>query len=185
MNQATPVTPIPSATVVLLRDRTPCLEVLLLLRNQSLTFAPGQWVFPGGRIDPGDYQHPDQSDHPDHSGDDDNPEVHQQAARRAACREAYEEAGVVVSADTLQLIDHFITPAAQPRRFTTWFYLADANHCDDVIIDDGEIVDHQWIQPEVALQQHHQGALSLMRPTRKVLEKLDGVKKVIEALTLA
>ena len=50
-----PVTPIPAATVVPLRDGPRGLEVLLLKRNEALVFAPGAWVFPGGRIDAGDY----------------------------------------------------------------------------------------------------------------------------------
>ena len=176
MNQFVPATPIPSATVVLLRDADAGMEVLLLLRNQSLTFAPGMWVFAGGRIDPDDYSDMDC---------DDNPAALQQAARRAACREAHEEAGVVVLPETLELIDHFTTPAAQPRRFATWFYLADASGCGDVVIDNGEIVDSQWLRPEQALSQHGDGALALMRPTRKILERLDGVARVSDALELS
>lgn len=177
MNQAQPVTPVPSATVVLLRDTHPGLEVLLLLRNRVLTFAPGMWVFPGGRIDPADYQLGHQP------GDtNDNPERLQQAARNAACREAFEESGVRVRAETLRLIDHFVTPAVQPKRFVTWFYLTDANDCGGVCIDNGEIVDHQWLTPSAALAQHHQGELPLVRPTRKVLEGLTGFGSVVEAL---
>src|SRR5438477_8064288 len=68
--------PLPSATVVVLRD-APGLELLLLQRS-ARDGQPGIWVFPGGKVDPGDQ----------HSGaapaDD---------ARRAAVRETAEEAG--------------------------------------------------------------------------------------------
>ena len=177
MNQAQPATPIPSATVVLLRDGAPGLEVLLLLRNHVLTFAPAMWVFPGGRLDPADYSVANQG-----SDQNDNPERLQQAARNAACREAFEEAGVLVQPEKLRLIDHFVTPEVQPKRFSTWFYLTDANGCGEVSIDNGEIVDQQWLTPSAALDHYSQGELSLMRPTRKVLEALIGFGRVDEAL---
>lgn len=50
-----PVAPArPAATVVLLREGTGELEVLLLQRVRTSGFVPGAWVFPGGRVDPAD-----------------------------------------------------------------------------------------------------------------------------------
>jgi len=71
-----------AATVVLLRDSAAGLETLLLRRNSQIAFG-GMWVFPGGRVDDGDRAGlaPD-----DGLG----------AARRAAIREAQEEAGLIV-----------------------------------------------------------------------------------------
>ncbi len=51
---ATPATPRPAATIVLLRDGAGGLEVLLLKRNRSAGFVPGAYVFPGGRVDAGE-----------------------------------------------------------------------------------------------------------------------------------
>ena len=45
---------IPAATVVLLRDGSEGVEVLMLKKNSKITFG-GMWVFPGGKIDPEDY----------------------------------------------------------------------------------------------------------------------------------
>jgi 8-oxo-dGTP pyrophosphatase MutT (NUDIX family) len=47
------MTPIlPAATTLIIRESTEVgIEVLLLKRNSKLVFAPGFWVFPGGRID--------------------------------------------------------------------------------------------------------------------------------------
>src|SRR5437773_10777477 len=81
------VVPAPAATVVLVRDGAEGLEVLLAKRSSKLAFHGGAWVFPGGRIDPDDY-----------GG---KPEDLLGAARRAAAREAKEEAGVDVDADAL------------------------------------------------------------------------------------
>ena len=49
-----PVTPLPAATVILARDATPGVEVLLMRRHRSSGFVPGAWVFPGGRVDAAD-----------------------------------------------------------------------------------------------------------------------------------
>jgi 8-oxo-dGTP pyrophosphatase MutT (NUDIX family) len=170
MVKQTSAVPIPSATAVLLRDSAAGPEVLLLLRNSKLKFAPGAWVFPGGRIDPEDYGLGSRLDI-------------QPAARRAASREAFEEAGVRIDAEELLLIDHFVTPAVQPRRFATWFFIADANHCRQVTIDDGEIVDYRWLTMDQALQDHHDGKLPLVRPTRVTLQNLRAATSVEDVLT--
>ncbi len=54
---ATPAVPIPSATVVVMREgRAGAPEVLLLRRNRATGFVPGAYVFPGGRVDAADGQ---------------------------------------------------------------------------------------------------------------------------------
>ncbi len=91
----------PAATVVLLRDGEHGLEVLLGKRSSKLKFHGGAWVFPGGRIDPDDY------------GDD--PDDLDAAARRAAAREAKEEAGVDVDPDALVHFSNWTTPDDLPE----------------------------------------------------------------------
>lgn len=49
-----PPPPLPAATLVLLRDGPAGIEVLLLRRNRATRFAPGAFVFPGGRVDAAD-----------------------------------------------------------------------------------------------------------------------------------
>jgi 8-oxo-dGTP pyrophosphatase MutT (NUDIX family) len=44
-----------AATVVLIRDASEGIEVLLARRNSKIYFAGGAWVFPGGRIDAEDH----------------------------------------------------------------------------------------------------------------------------------
>ena len=46
-----PVTPLPAATLVLLRDAKPGVEVLLMQRHRASKFAGGDYVFPGGKIE--------------------------------------------------------------------------------------------------------------------------------------
>jgi 8-oxo-dGTP pyrophosphatase MutT (NUDIX family) len=46
-----PVTPLPAATLVLLRETNPGVEVLLTQRHTANKFAGGDFVFPGGKIE--------------------------------------------------------------------------------------------------------------------------------------
>jgi len=47
-------TPVPSATVILARQKDNHLQVYLLKRNSKSGFMAGKYVFPGGIVDPGD-----------------------------------------------------------------------------------------------------------------------------------
>src|SRR5437867_10141914 len=105
------VTAHPAATVVLLRDGEGACEVLLVRRNAQLAFHGGAWVFPGGRIDAEDYEAGGTGDLI-------------AAARRAAVREAREEAGLVISLGDLVLVSRWVTPEGSPKRFDTWFFAA-------------------------------------------------------------
>jgi 8-oxo-dGTP pyrophosphatase MutT (NUDIX family) len=44
----------PAATVLLLREGSAGLEVLMMRRASAVAFMGGMWVFPGGRLDPAD-----------------------------------------------------------------------------------------------------------------------------------
>ncbi|HSC93872.1 MAG TPA: hypothetical protein VLC73_02785 [Burkholderiales bacterium] len=97
------VTPLPAATVTLVRDAPRGPEVLMLQRSPDLAFMPGAHVFPGGALDAAD----------------DSPALHalcvgldDAAASRvlgleggglsywiAAIREAFEEAGILLAYD--------------------------------------------------------------------------------------
>ena len=80
-----------AATVLLLRDTGEGLEVLMTRRSASASFAPGAYVFPGGRVDEGDTaaraiasRRPTQS-------------RAQLTQAIAAIREAFEELGVLLA----------------------------------------------------------------------------------------
>ena len=123
---------VPAATVIVVRDTSQGVEVLLLKRSEVGAFA-NYWVFPGGRIDDTDL------------GAD---EI--ERARSAAVREAKEEVGLVINPELTHPYSHWTPPAIQPRRFATWFFVAHWGG-DDVSIDGHEIVDHCWMTPERAI----------------------------------
>jgi 8-oxo-dGTP pyrophosphatase MutT (NUDIX family) len=166
---------IPAATVVLLRDGADGMETLMLRRNSKLAFAGGAWVFPGGRIDPDDYPGGEASHDPD---------VVHAAARTAAAREAMEEAGLVVDPDSLVWFSHWTPGAVPARRFATWFFMAAAPD-GQVVIDDGEIHDHQWIRPADALASREHGEIELIPPTWVTLHTLAEAPSTAEAIAAA
>ena len=49
-----PATPVPAATVLLVRDGSDGLEVFMVVRHHQIDFASGALVFPGGKIARGD-----------------------------------------------------------------------------------------------------------------------------------
>jgi 8-oxo-dGTP pyrophosphatase MutT (NUDIX family) len=140
----------PAATVLLLREANPGVELLYLRRNAELSFHGGAWVYPGGRIDHEDFA--------DDHGDLDA------AARRAAVREAKEEAGIDIDPTTMVQLAEWTTPAIRPKRFRTWFFAARAM-TREVEIDGGEIHGFRWMQPRAALDLQSTGEIDLPGPT--------------------
>lgn len=159
---------VPAATVVVLRDGAAGLEVLLLRRDRSLSFAGGMWVFPGGRIDPAD--HPDDADGGDPSTP--TPAGLELAARTAAVREAAEEAGLVLEPSSLRRWTQWTPPPESPKRFSTAFFVAPLDAAVDVVVDDGEIREHRWLAPDEALRRRDAGEVGLSPPTFVTLHQL-------------
>ena len=88
------MTSILAATVILLRAGETGPEALMIRRGDNLVFAGGALVFPGGRVDAADIataRNPDLAFGFDALDDTDA------AARIAACREALEETGVLLT----------------------------------------------------------------------------------------
>jgi len=173
---------IAAATVVPLRDvvepdGTPALEVLMLRRNSAIAFG-GMWVFPGGKIDPDDVD-------PLLPGDE------LAAARRAAAREALEEADLLVEPGAMVPLSHWTPPEqgamGSKKRFLTWFFLCRAPVGEDgvVTIDGGEIHEDVWVQPAEMLRRRDAGEIQLAPPTWVTLHRLAAHRSVDEALDAA
>jgi 8-oxo-dGTP pyrophosphatase MutT (NUDIX family) len=120
----------------------------------------GMWVFPGGQIDPGDTEEarPGTAE-----GTGEQPLL--DAARRAAVREAEEEAGIALDEDSLVVLSFWLPPQGAPRRFATWFFLAPAHESGDVVVDNDEIHEHRWISPLEAMRLRDAGQIGLVPPT--------------------
>jgi 8-oxo-dGTP pyrophosphatase MutT (NUDIX family) len=161
--------PTPAATVVPLRDGEAGLEVLLLRRNSRGPFG-GMWVFPGGQVDASDLAL---------GGDEID------GARRAAVREAEEEAGLVLDEASLVPLSFWLPPPEAPRRFATWFFLASVLPDDGVEVDRVEIRDHRWLGPGSAMEARNGGDIELAPPTFTTLWWLTRFGNAAAALSAA
>ena len=152
-------------SVIVLRDGPSGPETLMLRKNSKIAFG-GMWVFPGGKVDQEDWDGADDA---------------MAAAANAAIREAAEEARLRVELDEMVVFAHWIPPAIAPKRYATWFFAAPVDD-DDVIIDDGEIVDMEWTTPATAIDKHHGGEIEIVPPTWVTIDLLTGHDTVASLL---
>jgi len=107
---------------------------------------------------------------------------------------ARDEASILdlVEAEDLELATEFMTPFAHwitptfvPKRFDTWFFLAEAP-ADQVALHDGsESVDSLWIGAQQAIDQAKAGRRTLVHATQKNLELLSEGGTVAGAIAQA
>jgi 8-oxo-dGTP pyrophosphatase MutT (NUDIX family) len=109
-------------------------------------------------------------------------------------RLAKDEASIVdlVEAEDLELATdlmvpfaHWITPTFAPRRFDTWFFLAEAPEDQIALHDGSESVDSVWIGAQQAIDEATAGRRTLVHATTKNLELLAEGKTVVGALSQA
>jgi 8-oxo-dGTP pyrophosphatase MutT (NUDIX family) len=87
-----PVPALPSATILLLRERSQELEVFMVQRHHQVDFAMGALVFPGGKVDPADRE-PGLRQRCSGAPDADD----ELAVWLAAIRETFEESGILLA----------------------------------------------------------------------------------------
>jgi 8-oxo-dGTP pyrophosphatase MutT (NUDIX family) len=186
INEGPPVTPRPSATVLLVRGRDPW-ELLLVHRPGGSDFAAGAYVFPGGTVHAGDMGWGDE-------------------IRMAAVREVFEEVGILLARrgrrfarqaecdgvrsivergksfgealrelrlepalDSLVMFARWITPVQLRRRFDARFFLARLPSGQEVRPQEGEVTDWLWTSPAKALTSPE---ITLVYATRSVLDSV-------------
>jgi 8-oxo-dGTP pyrophosphatase MutT (NUDIX family) len=182
----TGVAPVAASTVVLLREHRERLEVFMMRRAVTMAFAPGMYVFPGGRLDAQDADtpvtdYPVESDAPRASTDP----AGMRALVACAIREVGEETGVVLGPSDLTLLDHWVTPSMASRRFDVRFFASTVPAGQDPI-GVGTEMDHTvWIEPLVALAEFEVDRMPMLRPTTRVLELLAAHDRVDDVIATA
>lgn len=190
----------PAATIVIVRDLVDFLpQFLMVERAQTMAFAPGALVFPGGGVDATDVSLAKRLGATD---------IDESAARIAAIRETAEEAGLAIgiggvdAAMALRLRNGLaqghplgdllgrygltldldaLTPFARwhpapfdraRRIYDTRFYLAKAPDDQLATVDTTENVSLFWTSAKDVLRQADAGQARLIYPTRRNLERL-------------
>ena len=86
----------------------------------------------------------------------------------AVCRQE----GLVLAADTVHYVSHWITPELAPRRYDTRFFVTTAPPGQVAHHDEGETIATIWVRPNDALARFEAGEIELLPPTIDCLEKL-------------
>ena len=199
------MTPLPAASLLVVRDGPAGIEVIMGRRPSAAVFG-GLWVFPGGKVDQGDrlagYEAWDEGD---------------LVWRLAALRETLEEVGVAFTepaelepiadhlhgsvvhdaiaavggrfaVEKLRLVSNWVTPDGVPARFDTRFYLVVAEGDVDPR-PRHEFEESRWLSAAEALAGAEDGSIPMILPTRAHLEFLTGfpgvddVVRSLEAMT--
>lgn len=87
-----------------------------------------------------------------------------------------------VALDDVVYFAHWITPAIEPRRYDTRFFLARLPPGRSVRADPREMNDAVWLTPEDALERFRNGELPMVFPTVRTLETLAGQQSAAAAL---
>jgi 8-oxo-dGTP pyrophosphatase MutT (NUDIX family) len=205
----------PAATILLLRDGKKGLEVFMVVRHHAIDFAAGALVFPGGRVEDGDHALAERMggtafqlaairetfeecgvllarSHGASEIIDADTLLRVENEHRAALNASEIEFGAILDAhgmapatDLLVHYAHWITPAHQPKRYDTQFYLAEAPAAHVAVHDGHESVDSIWITPQDALTGTEEGRYILVFATQMNLAKLARYATVAEAMAAA
>ena len=76
---------------------------------------------------------------------------------------------------------HWITPAIEPKRFDTRFFLAKVNAKQLASHDGFELTESFWIKPKDALVKLKEGKMNMILPTISNIEQLDEFSSAFEA----
>lgn len=202
---------LPAATVLLLRDTPQGLEVLMTRRSGSASFAPGAFVFPGGRVDAADHQHTQLAQRRSSQSEQ------QVVDALAAIRESFEELGILLAthkdggaltqaevlaisrsaafyeqctnrglrlqAEQLYVLAHWVTDRERGQRFDVPFLVARMPEGQHAVADEAEQFEPVWVRPHEALQRHQAGNFFMIFPTIRTLEHLQRYSDVDAVLT--
>jgi 8-oxo-dGTP pyrophosphatase MutT (NUDIX family) len=181
INEGPPVTPRPSATVLLLRDGDPW-ELLMVQRPGGADFAPGAYVFPGGTVHERELFEEAGILLARDASEPDVASVRGLIGQGASFGDAVSRAGLTLEFDALVMFARWVTPKLLRRRFDARFYLARMPEGQSVTPQDGEVVDWRWVSPARALEDPD---LTLVYATRAVLESVASASGAEELLARA
>ncbi len=118
------------------------------------------------------------------------------AARYNAARHAIHEGdlsladfcwaeGLLLLVDRIHIVDHWVTPLGERRRFDTRFFVGAAPPAQHPLHDDKETIASRWVRPADALRMWHDGEIQMFPPTVASLEFLCGFDVAADAVAAA
>ncbi len=195
-----PVPTRPAATVLLLRDSADGIEVLMTRRSMTASFAPGAYVFPGGGVDAADAASHTQAKRRATQSDlhltqaiaairesfeelgvllarraDGSAADHSDIAaldRAAPFTAQCQTCGLMLSADEVFVLAHWISDRDLSRRFDVPFLVARMPEGQTPVADETEQFEPVWVRPADALARHQAGQFFIIFPTIRTLERL-------------
>lgn len=215
-----PVAPRDASTVILVRDGDVGVEAYMMRRQPTMKFAPGMYVFPGGRVDEADRvaEVPWAGDPPrawaerfycdtptarglvcaavretfeetgillagrdattvveDTSGPEWQEARRQLEERSLAFGQFLTEQGLVLRADLLGAWSHWITPAFEPRRYDTRFFVAVLPRGQSVGRLPGEADRGGWMPVHQVIESVDAGQTHMLPPTRRTCVEISDV----------
>lgn len=173
-----------AASVVLVRDGSQGLEVLLQRRHLNANVLGGWYVFPGGKLDDADCTEgqalrldlqPDQM--LVRLNEPQTPASRALGLYVAALRELWEEASIDLRGQARALLpwSRWITPRNPPvgsHRFDTRFFLALLPPGQTAAHDHHETIDTRWLTPRDALELYWRRDIDLIPPQLMALAQL-------------
>ncbi len=93
--------------------------------------------------------------------------------------------GLHLLVDRMHLVDHWITPLGERRRFDTRFFVAVAPSEQEPLHDDNETIASLWVRPADAIAMWEAGELQMFPPTVASLRFLEPCATAAEAMVAA
>ena len=79
--------------------------------------------------------------------------------------EMLKDEGLQLPLHHMTYFSHWITPVGAPRRYDTRFFVATAPEAQQPLHDNRETINHVWVHPGAALDQHKQKKFDMRTPT--------------------
>ncbi len=92
---------------------------------------------------------------------------------------------LVLAADTLHYVSHWITPHLSPKRYDTRFFVTAVPPGQEAEHDEGETIATVWVRPRAALAASAGAEVDLLPPTLANLRNLQSFRTTDEAMAWA
>jgi hypothetical protein len=105
--------------------------------------------------------------------------------QRTSLLDVCRQEDLVLAADTVHYVSHWITPELAPRRYDTRFFITVAPPGQEARHDDGETIATIWVRPADALARSLVGEIEMLPPTITNLTNIRSFRSTDEVMAWA